>query len=67
MINLLDFIYARNKRKMLSVSSYSIFLLAKSFLAEGVKVQFVLDFPPYRYDIFLVPHQAIAITIEKYM
>ena len=33
---------------MLSLSSYSIFVLTKSFLAEGVKVQFVLDSLPLR-------------------
>ena len=38
--------YINKKCKILS--PYSIFVLTKSFLAEGVKVQFVLDFPPLR-------------------
>ena len=46
MIKLLYFSYALHKRKVLILSPYSIFVLTKSFLAEGVKVQFVLDFPP---------------------
>ena len=48
MIQLLYFSYALHKRKVLILSLYSIFVLTKSFLAEGVKVQFVLDFPPLR-------------------
>ena len=46
MIKLLYFSYALHKRKVPILSPYSIFVLTKSFLAEGVKVQFVLDFPP---------------------
>ena len=46
MIKLLYFSYALHKRKVLILSPCSFFVLTKSFLAEGVKVQFVLDFPP---------------------
>ena len=48
MIKLLYFSYALHKQKVLNLIPYSIFVLTKSFLAEGVKVQFVLDFPPLR-------------------
>ena len=46
MIKLLYFSYALHKQKVLNLIAIFYFRFDKSFLAEGVKVQFVLDFPP---------------------
>ena len=69
MINLIYFIYAINKRKVRSASSYSIFVLTKSFPGEDVKVILFwisLYYGAHRYEILFMSHQDIASTIEKY-
>ena len=71
MIKLLYFSYALHKRKVLILSTYSILVLTKKILAEGVKVQFVLDFPPLygarRYAVVFRSRQDIASTIERWI
>ena len=70
-MNLLYFIYATNKRKVLSLSSYSIFVLTKKFPAEGggefSSFWISLHYGAHRYEILFKSRQGIASTIEKYM